>query len=175
MYSTDERERERDRTKEKKKNMWYLSFSDRKDVVRRGLSFFLDVQVILLYSMTMPNEKYAESCRFRFLPTKIHHKKFVKIHQNRSPKTQNGIETPICEWKPSHFWVLGRCFWIGVFGVEGVKWSLVDSEREYGWFISCISLIPTPSISELTDPCNLPPLSPFSWISLAGRRRSRRP
>jgi len=48
------------------------------------------------------------------------------------------------------------------FGAEGVKGSQVDSEREYGWFISCISLIPTPSFSELTDPCSLPPLSPYS-------------
>ena len=80
LYSTEERERERS----KNKNKSYLSFSDRKDVVERGSSFFLDVHVYNLYTMTLPNRKYAHSCRFRFLPTKNNHKKFIKIDHRKS-------------------------------------------------------------------------------------------
>ena len=78
LYSTEERERS------KNKNKSYLSFSDRKDVVERGSSFFLDVHVYNLYTMTLPNRKYAHSCRFRFLPTKNNHKKFIKIDHRKS-------------------------------------------------------------------------------------------
>ena len=76
--------RERERERSKNKNKSYLSFSDRKDVVERGSSFFLDVHVYNLYTMTLPNRKYAHSCRFRFLPTKNNHKKFIKIDHRKS-------------------------------------------------------------------------------------------
>ena len=98
MYITDEREREREREKTHLCVYVSTSFLPSGRSLTGVIVFFICVDT-LLYTMTFLGGKYAHSCRFKFLPTKINHKKFVKIHQNLSPKTKNGIETPICEWK----------------------------------------------------------------------------